>query len=125
MKVRLLLTVSLSGLSLTCAHPRATGPERSAPAAPAHALSATAPAPVAAHTVDFATQVQPILETHCQPCHFEGGQMYESLPFDRGETIVELGEKLFTRIKDEGERGVIREFLAQEAAAPSRAAHSK
>lgn len=51
--------------------------------------------------------------------------MYESLPFDRGETIIELGEKLFTRIKDEEERGVIREFLAQQAGAPSRAAHSK
>jgi hypothetical protein len=125
MKVHLLLPVSLSALSLACAHPRATVPERTAPAAPARAQSATAPAPIATHTVNFATQVQPILETHCQPCHFEGGQMYESLPFDRGETIVELEEKLFTRIKDEGERGVIREFLAQEAAARSRVALSK
>ncbi len=46
--------------------------------------------------------------------------MYERLPFDRGETIVGLGEKMFTRIKDEGERGVIRGFLVQEGAAASR-----
>lgn len=121
MKVRLLLTVALSALSLACAHPRPTASERSAPAAlPSATSEEPTPAPVAAHRVDFATQIQPILESHCQPCHFEGGQMYERLPFDKGETIVGLGEKLFTRIKDEGERGVIREFLAQEGEALSR-----
>jgi hypothetical protein len=121
MKVRLLLTICLSSLSLACAHPRPTVSERPAPAAPAPAASVEpAPASVAAHRVDFATQIQPILESHCQPCHFEGGQMHERLPFDKEETIVGLGEKLFTRIKDEGERGVIREFLAQEEAGLSR-----
>jgi len=116
MKVRLPLTVCLSAFSLACAHPRLTGSESPTPAAPALAISeASAPAPVAAHPLDFAAQIQPILESRCQPCHFKGGQMYERLPFDRGETIVGLGEKLFTRIKDEREREVIREFLTQEA----------
>lgn len=63
--------------------------------------------------VDFATQVQPIFEKGCKPCHFSGGAMYQSLPFDHPETIRSLGEKLFTRIKDESERKVIREFLNQ------------
>ena len=63
--------------------------------------------------VDFATQVRPILESRCQPCHFTGGVMYERRPFDRPETIHALGEKLFTRIKDENEQRVIREFLLQ------------
>lgn len=117
MKVRFLLTLSLSALSLACAHPRPTGSEISAPAAPPSATSQEpTPAPAAAHPVDFATQIQPILTSHCQPCHFKGGQMYERLPFDRGETIVGLGEKMFTRIKDEGEQKAIREFLAQEGA---------
>ena len=121
MKVRLPLTVCLSALSLACAHPRLTGSESPAPAAPVPpASSASVPASVAAHGVDFAAQVQPILKSHCQPCHFEGGQMYERLPFDKGETVVGLGEKMFTRIKDEGERGVIREFLGQEGAGLSR-----
>jgi hypothetical protein len=121
MKVRLLLTGLLVAGSMACAHPRLTGSDNPAPAVPpSTTLEAVAPAPGAAHQVDFATQIQPILESHCQPCHFEGGQMYERLPFDRGETVVELGEKLFTRIKDEGERGVIREFLAQEGAGLSR-----
>jgi hypothetical protein len=39
--------------------------------------------------------------------------VYDKLPFDRPETIKTLGTKLFTRIQDENERKVIREFLAQ------------
>jgi hypothetical protein len=63
--------------------------------------------------VDFHTQIKPILEARCQGCHFTGGKMYQRLPFDRPETIKTLGEKLFTRLKDEHDRRVIREFLAQ------------
>jgi hypothetical protein len=64
--------------------------------------------------IDFATQIQPILQAHCQPCHFAGGKMYERLPFDRPETIKTLGTKLFSRIEDEKEKQAIREFLAQK-----------
>jgi len=35
------------------------------------------------------------------------------MPFDRAETIKTLNTKLFTRIKDEKERQLIRDFLAQ------------
>jgi len=35
------------------------------------------------------------------------------MPFDRTETIKTLNTKLFTRIKDEKERQLIRDFLAQ------------
>jgi hypothetical protein len=64
--------------------------------------------------VVFATQIRPILEQRCQPCHFAGGKMYLRLPFDRPQTIVKLGTKLFTRIRDEQQRDLIRRFLAQE-----------
>jgi hypothetical protein len=40
--------------------------------------------------------------------------MYGKLPFDRPATIVSLGERLFTRIKSEDQRAVIRKFLAEE-----------
>ncbi len=40
--------------------------------------------------------------------------MYQRLPFDRPETTKTLGTKLFTRIKDENERRLIREFLEQQ-----------
>lgn len=71
-------------------------------------------------TVDFPTQVKPMLEGRCKPCHFSGGALYQRLPFDRPETIKKLGTKLFTRIKDEKERQLIRDFLAQEQKADSR-----
>ena len=64
--------------------------------------------------IDFTTQVRPILQPKCEPCHFAGGKMYAKLPFDQPATIVRLGEKLFTRIKDEGSRATIRAFLAQQ-----------
>jgi hypothetical protein len=64
--------------------------------------------------VDFDTQIRPILEARCQPCHFNGGKVYQRLPFDRPETIRTLGTKLFTRLKDENERRLIRQFLEQQ-----------
>ena len=63
--------------------------------------------------VEFARDIQPILERRCQPCHFPGGVMHAKLPFDRAETIDKLGPKLFTRIKDEKERELIRKYLAR------------
>jgi hypothetical protein len=42
--------------------------------------------------------------------------MYQRLPFDKAETIVKLGTKLFTRIKDENQQRLIREFLSQQSA---------
>jgi hypothetical protein len=68
----------------------------------------------------FASDIRPILESRCQPCHFQGGQMYEKLPFDKPETITKLGTKLFTRIKNEEERRIIREFLSEQSASADR-----
>jgi hypothetical protein len=62
------------------------------------------PAPnsaTASPKVDFSTQIKPVLEARCQPCHFSGGKVYDKMPFDRPETIKTMGTKLFTRIKDE------------------------
>jgi hypothetical protein len=60
----------------------------------------------------FKTKIQPILAARCQPCHFAGGKMYGRLPFDDPKTIRQLGMRLFTRIKDEKEQTLIRNFLA-------------
>ena len=69
----------------------------------------------ATHTahVDFDTQVKPMLQSKCMPCHFSGGQMYERLPFDKPATIRKLGTRLFTRIKEEDKRRLLEDFLAQ------------
>jgi len=69
--------------------------------------------PVAKTRVDFDTQLKPIFKSKCMPCHFSGGQMYDSLPFDKPQTIRKLGTKLFTRIKEEDSRRLIEEFLTQ------------
>src|SRR5437867_12853404 len=45
--------------------------------------------------------IRPILQPRCEPCHFQGGQMYEKLPFDKPETITMLGRKLSTRINND------------------------
>jgi hypothetical protein len=77
-------------------------------AAAAASLSATrSPKP------NFETEIKPIFQAKCQPCHFQGGQVYDKMPFDKAETITRLGTKLFTRIKDEKEQRLIREFLEQ------------
>lgn len=63
--------------------------------------------------VDFDTQLKPIFKSKCMPCHFEGGQMYDRLPFDNPATIRKLGTRLFTRIKEENDRRLISDFLSQ------------
>ena len=68
----------------------------------------------------FASDIRPILQSSCQPCHFQGGKMYEKLPFDKPETITKLGTKLFTRINNEDQQRVIREFLSEQSASPDR-----
>jgi hypothetical protein len=86
-------------------------------------LAGARPATPTSPAVTFKHDVQPILESRCMPCHFTGGKMYAALPFDKPETIVRLGEKLFTRIRDPKSQAVIRQFLAAEA--PNRAAAQK
>jgi TolB-like protein/Flp pilus assembly protein TadD len=68
----------------------------------------------------FASDIRPILQSSCQPCHFQGGQMYEKLPFDKPETITKLGTKLFTRIKNEDQQRIIREFLSEQSSSTDR-----
>lgn len=64
--------------------------------------------------VSFENDITPILTGKCQPCHFPGGTMYAKRPFDKPATIIALGEKLFTRIKDEKQRAIIRAYLAEQ-----------
>jgi len=66
---------------------------------------------VSARKPDFDSEIKPLLQNRCQPCHFQGGKVYDKLPFDRPDTIKKLGTRLFTRIKDEKEQKLIRDFL--------------
>jgi hypothetical protein len=131
------LALALIAGAIACAHPGqmsskgqvppAVAAHAPAPAAAAAAAVAPAPSPQPAapprpaappsDRIYFASQVEPILAARCRPCHFPGGAMYERLPFDRAATVLELREKLFTRIKKETDRQTIRKFLAQQPGA--------
>ena len=65
-------------------------------------------------TVSYQTQIQPILQEKCSPCHFSGGKMYERMPFDKGETIISHQAGILKRIKDEKEAALIREYVQQQ-----------
>jgi len=64
-------------------------------------------------TVNFKTQVQPVLQNNCSPCHFPGGKLYEKLPFDRGETIISHAADILKRMKKENEVILIKKYIAQ------------
>lgn len=100
-----LVLVVVAGIGIVIHARRSTNTHASA--STVSTSSATAP------KTDFDTKVKPILQSRCQPCHFQGGKVYDKLPFDKPETVVRLGEKMFTRIQDKEEQRVIREFLAQ------------
>ena len=63
-------------------------------------------------TIDFTSQVQPILVKNCSPCHFTGGKMYERMPFDKDTTIINHEKGILKRIKGE-ENIVLRTFIQQ------------
>ena len=85
-------------------------PARTTNASPAKPAASSEPKA----RVDFDTQLKPIFQSKCMPCHFSGGKMYDRLPFDKPATIKKLGTRLFTRIKDEPDRKLIEDFLTQD-----------
>ena len=106
---KVLLMFALVGTALLSlwglARLQATSGDSAAAAAPLAATKSAKP--------NFETEIKPIFQARCQPCHFQGGQVYDKMPFDKPETIKRLGTKLFTRIKDEKEQRLIREFIEQ------------
>src|SRR5215203_2260025 len=108
--MRMVLVVIASVLLLVESGSVAKPARQSDPVATANVSASAAPK---AH-VDFETQLKPIFKSKCMPCHFNGGQMYERLPFDKPETIRKLGVRLFTRINEAGDRKLIEAFLKQK-----------
>ncbi|MCB0532240.1 MAG: hypothetical protein H6574_20250 [Lewinellaceae bacterium] len=78
---------------------------------PQRDLSKTAQAVPVSDTLDFVSEIQPILEKKCNPCHFPGGKMYDSLPFDQEKTIREHPEGVLKRISSGEEGRLLRAFL--------------
>jgi hypothetical protein len=108
-KVVVLIVMSLGVMTYSCS--RTTRISSITPTVKAETRISASPTNA---KVDFDSQIAPLLKSKCMPCHFSGGKVYDKLPFDRAQTIKTLGTKLFTRIHDENERKLIREFLSQE-----------
>ena len=63
-------------------------------------------------TIDFTTQIKPILVKNCSPCHFTGGKMYEKMPFDKDTTIINHETGILKRIKGD-ENVLLKTFIQQ------------
>ena len=70
------------------------------------------PVAILRDTIDFTSQVQPILVKNCSPCHFTGGKMYEKMPFDKDTTIINHEKGILKRIKGD-EHLVLKTFIQQ------------
>ena len=66
--------------------------------------------------VNFKTDILPILQSKCNPCHFPGGKMYEKMPFDSGKTIIDHRAGILRRIKGEKENELLRQYLEENKA---------
>jgi hypothetical protein len=66
-----------------------------------------------ANTISFTTQIQPILQTSCNPCHFPSGKMYEKMPFDQPKTITDHPEGILKRFTDGAQNKLIRQFIEE------------
>jgi hypothetical protein len=63
----------------------------------------------------FIAAIAPLLKTNCSPCHFSGGSMYDEYPFDDFDTVVKLGKRLRTRLKEPGQQQLLSEWLENGA----------
>src|SRR4026207_178990 len=70
------------------------------------------PALLLTDTINFTSQVQPILIKNCSPCHFTGGKMYERMPFDKDTTIINHENGVLKRIKGD-ENTLIKTYILQ------------
>ncbi len=66
-----------------------------------------------ADSVNFNTEVMPLLKTKCSPCHFEGGKMYEKMPFDNGLTIISHQAGILKRLTTEPVGTLIKQFIEE------------
>jgi hypothetical protein len=62
-------------------------------------------------SVEFKTVIQPIFQKNCSPCHFPGGKMYASMPFDKAETIISYGAGVAKRFQKKKDGNPVIAFL--------------
>jgi hypothetical protein len=66
-------------------------------------------------TVNYNTEVLPVLQKNCSPCHFTGGKMYEKMPFDNSLTILSHEAGVLKRFNNKPEADLIKQFIQQRS----------
>lgn len=110
--VALTVLLPLAGLC-RCASGGATPEPAGSPAASEISAPPPAAGPEPPVRIEFAAQVLPLLQQKCSPCHFQGGRMYDRLPFDQEGTIRVLGTQMLSRMRDPLDQELIRTYLEQ------------
>ena len=63
--------------------------------------------------LNFQTQVEPVFQKNCSPCHFPGGKIYGRMPFDKDTTIIHHEAGILRRIKNAEEVSLIKRFIQE------------
>ena len=63
----------------------------------------------------FHSNVLPLLQSNCKPCHFPAGKVFKKLHFDDYKTVASLGKKLNTRLKKQEQQAIINGWIASGA----------
>lgn len=64
-------------------------------------------------SINYSTEVMPLLQKKCSPCHFTGGKMYAKMPFDNSTTILNHEAGVLKRVNDQPDAALIKEFIQQ------------
>src|SRR5690242_9139396 len=63
----------------------------------------------------FRSQLMPLLQKKCSPCHFEGGKMYERMPFDKASTILTHETGVLRRFNNPDEKAQVEKFISEHS----------
>ena len=80
-----------------------------------HPAALPALAPAADTDTVFHGTIKPIMASSCMPCHFPGGKMYASMPFDDPKTVASHSEGILRRIKAPEKREPLEAWLRSAA----------
>lgn len=67
-------------------------------------------------SISFTSHIIPLLQQKCSPCHFEGGKMYERMPFDKSATLIGHATGIVKRFNDENEKALLKKFIRERTA---------
>ncbi|HEY4490509.1 MAG TPA: hypothetical protein VI958_00865 [Acidobacteriota bacterium] len=58
----------------------------------------------------FQQTVKPMLARNCAPCHVPGGKMYDRLPFDQAEVVLQKKDSILRRLKSADDQTALQKW---------------